>query len=221
MRKPAFVMALVFAFAQFANAALIDNGTYLTDTASGLDWLKLTETTDRSYADISSQFGVGGEFAGWQYATGDQFESLLFGQGIASDAGCAAGINFCGGVTAANMPLINSLINSIGDTFEKVYGAVPGTLTSEAYATVGILGDAGADPTTHYVALLVGSYLNDPYARTHYGDAFRDKIHEGHIGSYLVRLTEVPVPAAGYLFMTGLLGLFGRQRLRNARNSGK
>lgn len=211
MRKEAVVLALVFAFAQFANAALIDNGAYLTDTASGLDWLKLTQTTDRSYEDISSRFGAGGEFAGWQYASGAQFESLLFGQGIAADSGCPAGINFCGGVTAANTSLINNLINSLGDTFEKVYGATPGTLTSEAYATVGILGDAGSDPTTHYSGLLVGSYLSEPYARTHYGDAFRDKIHEGHIGSYLVRLTEVPVPAAGYLFMTAVVGLFSKR----------
>lgn len=52
-----------------ANSALIDNNTFTTDTVSGLDWLDLTETSNRSYTDINAQLSVGGEFDGWRYAS--------------------------------------------------------------------------------------------------------------------------------------------------------
>ena len=44
---------------------------------SGLEWLDLTATTDRSYNDISSKFGSGQEFDGWRYATQAEVEGFL------------------------------------------------------------------------------------------------------------------------------------------------
>ena len=59
-----------------ANAAIIDNGSYTTDTESGLDWLDVTLSINRSYSDVSSQFGSGGDFEGWRYATGIEFDMV-------------------------------------------------------------------------------------------------------------------------------------------------
>ena len=59
------------------HSAIIDYNTYFTDTNTGLNWLDVTATVNRSYNDISSQFVAGGEFDGWRYATKNEFNSLL------------------------------------------------------------------------------------------------------------------------------------------------
>ena len=56
---------------------LIDNGTFTTDTNSGLDWLDVTLSINRSYNDVSTQLGVGGDYEGWHYATGVQFVRMI------------------------------------------------------------------------------------------------------------------------------------------------
>ena len=211
MWKSASILAFAFVFSQSASAALVDNGTYLTDTISGLDWLKLTQTTDRSYKDVTLHMDAGSEFAGWQYATGAQFETLLLNQGVVADTGCTDGTNLCGGANPTNYPIIDSLINAIGDTWEQAYNN--GASTSNAYATLGLLSDSGSDGSGHYVAVLGGSSLTaTPYARTHLGSPQGDFYHEAHVGSFLVRPSEVPLPAGGYLFVSAIVGLFGKRR---------
>jgi hypothetical protein len=63
-------------FPNSSSASLIDYDTYTEDTETGLDWLDLTQSVDTfpktdvgSYDYISSQFGLGGDFEGWRYAT--------------------------------------------------------------------------------------------------------------------------------------------------------
>ena len=62
-----------------ANASIIsvdwkvsDDNSITRDTTSGLDWLDLTETSNRSYNDVSTKFGAGEEFDGWRYANTDE-----------------------------------------------------------------------------------------------------------------------------------------------------
>lgn len=202
------IVLLLFVVAINARAALIDQGSYLTDTVSGLDWLKLTQTVNRTYNDVSSQLDEGGEFAGWRYATSTEFEALLLNQGITADQGCSDGTNFCGGVHSENYATISNLVNQIGDTFEQAYG---GSLTSSAYASLGVLADFTSGGFRS-VGLLAG--FDTPYARTVY-TLQNDVASATHIGSFLIRTSEVPLPAGGYLFisaMVGLLGMFGRLR---------
>lgn len=48
-----FTMAAILAAScNVANAAFIDSGTYLTDTTSGLDWLDVTASVNRTYNDV-------------------------------------------------------------------------------------------------------------------------------------------------------------------------
>lgn len=61
---PSFI-GILFLLPQSAAAVLIDNGNYFTDTNTGLDWLNLTETVSRSYNDVYSNLGSGGDFQGW------------------------------------------------------------------------------------------------------------------------------------------------------------
>jgi len=58
-------------------ADIIDNGSFTTDTQSGLDWLDVTETTYKSYNDVIEQFGKGGDFEGYRYATALEFNTLI------------------------------------------------------------------------------------------------------------------------------------------------
>lgn len=53
-----------------AQAALIDNDTYTTDTTTGLDWLDLTATQGMSYNEA-------GSIDGWRYATNDDITTLF------------------------------------------------------------------------------------------------------------------------------------------------
>lgn len=68
------------------NASIIDNGTYVTDTATGWDWLDLTQTAGMSYDDVTLQLGPGGLYEGWSYATRAELETLwgAFGGGFQS-----------------------------------------------------------------------------------------------------------------------------------------
>ena len=72
------VIASMFLFSSTSNAAIIDNNTFTTDTESGLDWLDVTFTVDRSYNDVSSQVGGSGDFEGWRYASRQEFDTLWF-----------------------------------------------------------------------------------------------------------------------------------------------
>ena len=63
-----------------ANAALIgvvDHGDYFTDSINSLDWLDVSLSVNRSVDDVSSQFGAGGDFAGWRYATSAELASMV------------------------------------------------------------------------------------------------------------------------------------------------
>ena len=67
------------------NATLIDNGIFTSDTATGLDWLDLTETSGprdgepRGFSadDVLGQLGAGGQFEGWRYANFVEVHQLM------------------------------------------------------------------------------------------------------------------------------------------------
>jgi FIMAH domain-containing protein len=76
------------------------------DTTTNLLWLDLEYTDERSYLDVSSKLGAGGEFEGFRYAT--QAEVLAFFS--------AAGIPDVPGTSAANVEPIGFLHGLVGTT---------------------------------------------------------------------------------------------------------
>jgi hypothetical protein len=68
-----------FAHAAFVSLDWKTSGDALItrDTATGLEWLDITETTERSFTDVKSQFSVGGEFSGFRYASDTEVIQLL------------------------------------------------------------------------------------------------------------------------------------------------
>ena len=199
------------------NAALIDSGTFFTDTAAGLDWLDITATTNRSYNDVSSEFGVGGEFEGWRFATQLEFDALLLGQGWT--AMTCGGDVFCGWSTANN-GLAAPLVSLFGDAYElnasgsdtagyvgglkgMLLDTVPGCAGSCSFQVVAELRDQGFQNPDD----LANSPTAD-WAASQSETVGRNSTAAGR-GSFLVRATVVPVPAAAWLFASGLSLLIG------------
>ena len=76
------------------------------DSATGLDWLDWTESTNRSYNDVLTQLGPGGEFEGFRHASTDEVHTLFE----------HAGIPDIPGYTAANYTPVTELQALLGIT---------------------------------------------------------------------------------------------------------
>lgn len=85
-------VAATHALAQNSSLVSVDDPVFGTnavtrDNATGLEWLDLTFSTNRSFDDITgvngpSQLAAGGDFAGWRYATVAEVTSLFLDAGI-------------------------------------------------------------------------------------------------------------------------------------------
>lgn len=195
-----------------AQAALIDRGSYITDTTTGLDWLKLTETAGRTYEDISSNLGSGQEFDGWTYATQSQFANLLWDNGI-YDAGLLGNLQ--------SVPFADSYLKSTNEftpwDFMMLFGNIdPFPSPSDGLRSTGLL-DA-VEGAFGYAHLF--SYYNNSYEdnKLWYGigapelnceSCYNYQRQTSVYGSYLVRVSDVPLPGAVLLFGSSILGLAG------------
>jgi hypothetical protein len=114
------LVALVIASS--ANATLIDHGTYLTDTITGLDWLDVILSRNMSYLDVSAQFGIGGEFSGWQYATVNEVEGLWTSAGLLPGIAQACSPSPPCLAVYDPLPPLAQLIGLLGDTTSQSLG---------------------------------------------------------------------------------------------------
>lgn len=190
-----------------SQAAFLDFGHYSTDTASGLDWLDLTQTTGMSVNQVNIETMAGGTLNGWRYATGDEFDQLLINLGYAPSS-CANGTQFCSFSTSyreLNAPLIvqigdTSGLNAPLDPIELFQGWSRGLLADEA-------GSADA----RWMAVIDWDGLNTHHLSQGVSAA------DVNTGSYLVRATSpVPIPASIWLFLTGISGLLLRGHINRS-----
>jgi len=103
---------LILSFSQIAAVtvhaqSLVDQGDTTLDPNTGLEWLDVNLTTNRSFSDISLEFGPGGDFEGFRHATPQELVTLFTNALIPS-------INFGYGVP--NAVPANSLLLLIGWT---------------------------------------------------------------------------------------------------------
>lgn len=95
-------VALVMATAS-SQAALVDQGANTLDTATNLQWLDLSASGGLSYNQVAAQFGSGGQFEGYRFATRAEVLTLFGDAGIPD-----VDVGFGG--TAANKAPVTALM---------------------------------------------------------------------------------------------------------------
>ncbi|OUS04751.1 hypothetical protein A9Q81_05625 [Gammaproteobacteria bacterium 42_54_T18] len=210
MKRYLGILALILSFN--ANATLINNGSYITDTSSGLDWLKLDSTYGKTFNEIIAATTSGSWLEGWEYATSTQWEGMLSNQGISSNSTCSNGTAYCGlvdGISSSNML---NLITLFGDA-----QSLPNPIDPYPEA-VGMLADINQSNTKQQIALFLYDTTTDQepgdpdwvYANTFAGSS----TGAPYIGSWLVRATAVPEPSTLVLMILG----FGALSLRKKKS---
>lgn len=212
-----FVVFLVVIAPGQVQANLVDNGTFITDTSTSLDWFVLTESNFRSYNDVSSQFGVGGDFEGYRYATGTEIATFFDSAGGTAPyvglfdlpgANWSTPLLNLWGILYVEPFIIPSLPNGFVSYFmydsPELNGNVPVgclVLTQLQFESP----NGGADLNCSWLSNISGVPIDAGTASE-------------VIGSALVResLPQVPLPAAFWLFGTALIGLVGFSRRRTA-----
>ena len=197
------------------NSALIDNGGYTTDDVSGLDWLDLTFTTGVSYNDASLGFGTY-EGGGWRYANNAEVETLfgILFDGYYDTNPAGYSDTQSGNAYGAQTSDMVSFFSLLGSWSYTVHTLNYGLYEDEAglIRMIGAWCYTSSCQTSRNV--VYGTNLTSVYdAQTNYS--------QPSYGTYLVRdnpnyISSVPVPAAIWLFGSGLLGLVGVARRKSA-----
>ena len=193
-----------------ANAAIVslDSSfgvdTITRDTDTGLEWLDLTVTMNRTYQDVSAAFGAGQEFEGWRYASYSEVSSLLDASGGDSNF-------YESGWSVENNGLFDNLAPFWGDLHCESEGCPTGP--GDGFTQFMYGEESGGDVALGYLY----DRHTDAMTTTHdYIDLTLSNIgiteSDNIIGSALVRTSVVPVPPAVWLFGSALLGLAGMAR---------
>ena len=190
-----------------ANAVVISidssfgTDTITRDTDTGLNWLDLTMTSGRSYVDIASELGNGGEFEGWRYASRTEVQTLWQNFGVSD------GTNTALLVTDAQYANFVTAAVTLGNTFNLAY---------PQYYDYGVQGYTGTETSLLGYQYMAGMYhdvrLEDTDIITENNGRIATHMDD-FTGSYLVQISPVPIPSAGWLFISAVVGLAGAKRI--------
>ena len=193
--------------------AVFGIGSITRDTGTGLDWLDLPFTGGRSFNDISTRFGVGGEFEGFHHASSADVIRFFINAGIPD----INGSNF----NPANTVPVLALFDVWGtllvtSTFIKSQ-AIVADVTGDGSRIVSGLTWFGGPPELGAIA------RSNPNTVT--GDDTTD-ISLGHAlirGEGIPPNLIVPEPATSVLLLSGLVmvGLAKRKLASGKRRSSR
>ena len=171
-------------------AALIDNGTSMIDTGTGLQWLDLTETLGISWNQAEALPFV--TVDGYVHATEDQVETLFLNAGFLTTNNAN---------NTANDPAAADLLAFLGCT------QFCGTVNATGRGFADWDGSQTVRPNYHTSGLGAGAATVSLFS-------LNKDLLDATAGHFLVK--AVPVPAAVWLFGSGLLGLIGIARRKAA-----
>ena len=167
------------------------------DNVSGLRWLDLTETYSLAFTEVSGQFGSGADFEGFRYATNAEVIDLWTNFSIDLSFGAPTS-------TAGYESNVQTAAELLGNTWNLyAFWDYPFGVSGITANTTGSGHDA------------LGAYLSEWGGTIEtVGTTTIDDSLPGiaPYGSYLVMASPVPVPAAVWLFASGLIGLIGVAR---------
>jgi hypothetical protein len=188
--KLAGVSALVLSLlGSNSYAALVDNGNSMIDTGTGLQWLDLTETLGSSWNTVEGSTLVTND--GYVHATVAQVQTLFLNAGFLTTDNAN---------NVLNDPAAADLLAFLGCT--QFCGTV--NATGRGFADNGTF---KSRPNYHTSGLGAGAAVISLQT----SDLDLVDTTAGH---FLVK--PVPVPAAVWLFGSGLLGLAGMARRKKA-----
>lgn len=196
-------MLLVFSIS--SQAALLEtdwaspgDSALTYDTATGLEWLDITVTAGLSYNQVAAELGAGGAYEGFEFASKQQILGLFSAVGLQEIPNVP---EYLGGEAQ-----IQSLLSKWGVTWYLGTGERTEFLTSNT---------SGLSSSEHWTGRLFWLEVGDTGVTTEY--LARDNNYGNFtIGSALVRTASpVPVPAAVWLFSSGVVGLFTLLRRRH------
>ena len=165
-----------------ASAAFVDNGIYFVNEDTGQEWLDLTETLGETASTVESNN------LGWRLATLLEVEDMFY-------------TFFPEGTATVNEAIY----------FKTLVGTVHHDgFNSDTSMGIFASGTGGSGPAgiIHYIDDYV--FVQQPTS-PYWGNM---NVSSGNYGIWMVSDTvpEVPIPAAIWLFGTGLLGLVGVAR---------
>jgi hypothetical protein len=202
-----FILAMIGTAVQATHISVTDavfgDDSVTKDTDTGLEWLDLTISTNRSWDDLvgldgSSEFIFGGDFEGWRYATLAEVQTLLANHGFPY---INPNFNEITNQRTENVPFYISFVDLFGETCP--IGVVNCTLNLTQ--TRGWIDG----PTNSSVAELVYDHQNNDAGINFFNTSGGSYVSTG---SFLARVAAVPIPPALWLFGSGLLGLIGIAR---------
>ena len=169
------------------------DGLAILDTASNMEWLDLTETADLTVDYVSGQFGPGGEFEGWRFATYSEGQQLLV----------SAGVVYPAEWHVDNYVPVSNLLDIWGDLRHGYPRMSRGSDFAFDYnPNDWVAGQLGIGGPTYHPGEGWG------WAQGHWN--IDHDYHDPTAGCALVR--EVPEPATVALLGLGLFGVFMRRR---------